>query len=562
MPGMLAITNVGRAAAFRSGYFLRNVVPVRINGVAREGIVQSSIRIDLNTGEEPHRCSFDFRGGKGFVPLAGHTCTIGHGTLENPQFVGRILKAVRATVRNDDTRPTYRCEAVGWTFDMNISRVSGLSVTSLAPRSIVGYLFSLSDPSLTGLGFTYDYIPADLPVVAEFSTGAIEPIASALDRMFKSVDATWYVDHNKNIKAFLTFDASAWYTPSTLTSTSSVFWGFTHQPTDMSRVFANVQVVGAGQPILADVDALYHKAFPVPSAQGLIEGALTDSGSLGMYGATNGNGVMYLVGPQSRNPFMSAPVDRFQTAESHMRAGKVSTFLPASAHANTLTVAAANVNSISPLKDERWYEIGGQWIYVASTLGSFSLTASSVAYNYFIPSSISGEITADIQAEADIAPSWNFVPGTDGFTVRSFAAGTQIKTFATIMGNSPVASLMPQYGLDASASYFWPRLFQDDRLSPSGARQVASEAMARGAVEAWEGLEFTTRDPSIDIGRPVYVSITSLAESGARSIVGTYTAQDITIGGFGRLSETKGPERTVRAGAVRRPTLWQILQGD
>jgi hypothetical protein len=347
-----------------------------------------------------------------------------------------------------------------------------------------------------------------------------------------------------------------------MTSTSSLFWGLKHQPTDMSRVFANVQVVGAGQPILVDVDSAYHQSFPVPSAQGLIEGTLTDTGSLGTYGGTDGNGVMYLVGPQSRNPYMSVPVDRFQSAESHMRAGRVSTFLPASAHANTLTVAAANVNSISPLRDERWYQVGGQWLYVASTLGLFSLTASSVAYNYFIPSSISGEIVSDIQAAADIVPTWNFVPGTDGFTVRSFAAGTQIKTFATIMGNSPVASLMPQYGLDAGAGYFWPRLFQDDRLSPSGARQVASEAMARGAVESWEGLEFTTRDEAVDIGRPVYVSITSLAEAGARSIVGTFTAHDVTIGGFGRLTETRGPERTVRAGAVRRPTLWQILQGE
>lgn len=553
----LAVANVARADATRSAYFPRNSVPVRINGVAREGVILSSIRIDLNTGDEPNRASFEFKGGRGFVPQAGHGCTISHGTLEHPLFVGRLLKVARTSIRNDDPKPTYRCEAAGWTFDLGLLRVPrAVSVTSLSPRSIVGAVLSAAPEAL---GFTYNAIPATLPFVTEFSTGPTEPVPQALARMFRSIDAKWYVDHNKDIHAFLTFDETSGSTASTLTSQTDAHWGLSYEPTDLSRVFRTVQVLGASQGTLADVDTTYHKAFPLPSAQGLYDDPVGSPSSLGQFGvATN---AAHLVGGEGRSQFQTPPIDRFQTPESHMRAGKVSTFLPTSANANTLTVAAANVASMSPLHDQRWYGIGGQWVYVASVIGAYSLTASSVAYSYWVPSSISGSVESDIQPQADIAPTWNFVPGTDIFVTRNFPAGTAIRNFAYIEGNTQINSLSVDLG-DLSDTYYWVRTFEDERLSPAGAVQVASEAVARGAVSAWQALEFTTRDRYANIGRPIYVSVTSLAETSAASIVGTFAAHDITISGFGRLTPTRGPERTVRAGAVRRPTLWQILQGD
>lgn len=556
MAGMLAMSNVGRAAAFRSGYFLRNVVPVWINGAARSGVIQQSIRIDLNTGDEPHRASFDLRGGHGFIPRAGQTCVIGHGSTAQPLFSGRLLKVARSTTRNADTRPVYRCEAAGWAFDLGLVRVEdAVSVTSLAPRSIVG---AMLPPSY--LTFTYNNVSPDLPYVAEFSTGPAEPVPQALSRMFRSIDAKWFIDHNKDIHAFLTFDRAAGGTATTLTSQTDAHWGLVYDPTDLSRAYRAVQVIGAGQATLADVDTTYHDAFPLPSAQGLYdESTVGEPSSLGQFGTADNVG--HLVGIEGRNRFATPPIDRFQTPVSHLRVKRVSTFLPMSPNANTLTVAAENIASMSPLHDRRWYGIAGQWIYVASTVGAYSLTASSVAYSYWVPSSISGAVEADIQPATDIAPTWNFVPSAEAFRVQKFAAGTQIRTFAYVEGNAAVNSLATDLG-DLTDSYYWVRTIDDDRLSPSGARQVASEALARGTVTAWQSLEFTTRDPYADIGRPIYVSVTSLAETGAASIVGTFAAHDVSIGGFGRLSETRGPERTVRAGSVRRPTLWQVLQGD
>ena len=550
---MVALAAACRADTTRSAFYRRDAVFVDIAGVRRSGIVQASIRVDLNTGEEPHRASFDIKGGFGFIPSAGQTCTIGHGSAANPIFSGRLLKVSRSTVRNADTRPTYRCEAVGWTFDLGIAIVeSAVSVTSMAPRSILGAM-------LGGL-FTYNGVSADLPYVAEFNTGPVEPVPQAIARMFRSIDAKWYIDHDKDFHAFLTFDQTSGGLASTLTSTTEAHWGLVYNPTDLSRVYRAVQVIGAGQATLADVDTTYHDSFPLASAQGLYEeSAIGEPSSLGQF--VTADNVGHLVGVEGRNRF-EFPPDRFQTPFSHLRVKRVSTFLPMSVNANTLTVAAENISSLSPLHDGRWYGIAGQWIYVASTVGVYSLTVSSVAYSYWVPSSISGAVESDIQPQTDIAPTWNFVPKSPrSFFTRYFPAGTQIRTRAYIEGNTAINSIAPDLG-DLTDTYHWIRTIQDDRLSPSGARQVASEALARGAVSAWQALEFTTRDPYADIGRPVYVSITSLAEAGAASIVGTFAAHDITIGGFGRLTETKGPERTVRAGAVRRPTLWQVLQGD
>lgn len=557
----LAVADVARADATRSSYFPRNVIPVWLNGAARSGVVQSSIRIDLNTGEEPHRCAFSLRGGHGYVPLAGHTVTVGHGTTANPLFSGRIIKVRRTSSRNNDSRPMYDCEAAGWVFDLNITRAQpGYAFTSLSVASIVGKLFVQSEPSLADLGFTYPYIDPTLPVVAEYSIGPTEPVSQALARLFRSVDALWYIDHGKRLHAFGSTDIAPGGVPSTLSADTSAYWGVTYQATDASRVFAHVQVLGQLQTTQADVTPATHKAFPLLTAEGLYDGAISDTGSGGAFASWDG---AYVVGAEGRyTQFQTPPIDRFQTPESHMRAGKVSTFLPASANANTLTVAAANVSSMSPLVEERWYNISGQWLYVASVLGAYSLTASSVAYHYYIPSSVSGAITSDIQAPADIAPTWNFVPNALTFNTAFFPAGTRIQVLAEISGNSAVGSLVSDYALAIADTRYWTRTYTDERLSPKGARQVASEALARGAPSAWQGVDAETRERYIDIGRPVYVAVTSVAESSGQTFSGTFTAQDVTLSGFDRLTDTKGPIKSVLAGTVRRPTLWQVLQGE
>lgn len=541
-----------RAFSTRAGYYLRNVIPVWINGAARSGVVLASIRVDLNTGDEPHRCTFVLKGGSGFVPAAGQPVVIGGGTTANPLFAGRLLRVTRRAKRADDRRADYQCDAAGHVFELNTARVApGFSARSMAPYSIVSGLLAVTTPNVLGLGFSTEFVSTAIPAVEEFTVTPGEEIAGALDRMFRSVDATWYVDHDKRIRAYYDTDPGPGSIPNTLTVGSSLtFWDLDITPTNLSRVFTRAHVIGAGVPTLADVDPSRHLTLPLETAS-LIANQAGGSGDDNFMASAEA----YLVGGVE-----VSPLALIYTKGSQFNAGQASVFLPASRGTNTLTVVAANVASVSPIDVDRWYQVSGQYLYVSSRVGVFSATASSIAYNYWIHPSGAGAITSDISPFADIAAPFNFAPSNTSFGTRTFPAGTQIETYATRV-NTPardaVASLFGSnsYGLIS-------KTFRDGRLAPDGAADVALDALERGAPSQWLAVDFATRDEAFNIGRPVYVSVTSTAEPSGTSIAGTFIAHDVTIDGFGALTETKGPTRTVSAAAARKPTLWQILQGE
>jgi hypothetical protein len=539
-----------RADSTRSGYFLRDKVLVSLSGTKRVGVVQHSIRIDLNTGEEPHRCSFEFKGGSGYVPQPGHTVTVGHGSIANAIFSGRLLKIDRHSKRADDRRPVYRCEAVGHVFEMNTTRLSaGFHARSLTPAVIVRSLLAAPQPTLTTLGYTATV--EDFPTIEEFSAAYDEDLSQTFGRLCRIVDASWHIDHNKVIRIYGSLNRfSGAGEVSTITASGTDEFDLLTQQTDLSRVYTTAMVLGAAQPIEADINTTYHKAMPLAAAS-ILGRDIDDSDPYAVYLSPSYD---FLVGNEARVADLG-----IQTPESHFRSGQVSVFLPASVQANTLTVVSANVSSVSPLYEQRWYTIGGQPTYVASVLGIYSATANSIAYSYFIPSSISGSLNVDVSAFETIGGMWNYTfNASDPVKHDYFPAGTQVRVLAQAVGT----------GLDNVTSLFGgttraiARVIRDERLSPLGAQAVADEAVERGHPDRWRTIEFSTRNRYVDIGRAVYVSITSLAESGANSFVGTFVAHDVSLTGFGALTDTKGPIRTVRAGAVRRPTMWQVLQGE
>lgn len=544
----LALANVARAQTTRAAYFLRDVVPVTINGTKRTGVIQSSIRIDLNTGSEPHRCTFDFRGGYGVIPAAGQTVTICHGSTANRLFAGRILKADRQAARNADTRPVYQCEAAGWLFDLNQSRViPGFTARSIAPYSLVPYLFSVTSPNVASLGFTASKIDPTLPYIEQFSTGPGEQIVDALDRIFRSVDAVYYMDQIGDVRAFGAINSLP-AVPSTITSAASHVWNVRYSPTNFSRVFTRAHVAGAIQPTLADVD--FGNQMLVPIASASIVSNLTGVNSDILAGTTE----QWLLDGQM---FVGSLIYRPEQAfEPGMIA---STFLDTTLGSNTLVVAAKNVSSVRPFDYPRWYDVGGQIVYVSSLLGAYSLTVGSVAYAYAVPGSGPGALVSDIPTATEITGLYNAI-ATSVPVNRFVPAGSPFQTFVTRVnstGVSYIASLTTsaQYGLIS-------RNFEDRRLSPDGAVAVASTALQRGNPSDWASLEFTTRERAYEIGGPVFAAMNSPTESGGYSIAGTFTVQDMTIGGFGELTDTKGPTRAILAGAVRRPTMWQVLQGE
>lgn len=550
MPGLsgsqvayrLALADVARADTTRAGYFLRNVVPVWIGGAARSGVVQSSIRIDLNTGAEPHRCSFSFKGGGGYIPQAGHSVVIGHGTTASPLFSGRILSAPRTAARIDDRRPVYDCDAVGHVFELNTARVViGFTAQSLAPYSLVPAVLAVTSPSASAMGFTASVDPT-LPIIARFDVGPADDLAKRLDEVFREARATWHVDHGRTVRATAASSAAV----ATLTAPS--LWGLRYTPTDLSRVYTRAHVVGARHRTLADFVPSAHATVPVESASLLSNGVVSTSGGVALTSTEK-----FLFGHTPMDGLAYQP-------EFTLRAGQASVFLPSSRFTNVLTVVAANVSSVSPLDAQRWYRVAGQYLYVSSRIGVYSATASSIAYSYFVPSSVAGAIETDILQTADIAPLWNFEPGSASLSGVTIPVGTDVALYVSRNGLSNVNEVSSLFG---STTYgLISKTFDDPALTIDGAVAVASAALERGTAANWSGLEFETRNEQIAIGRPLYVSIASTAEPSGASIAGTFIAHDVSIGEFGRLTETRGPVRRVTAGAVRKSTLWNILQGD
>lgn len=551
----LALANVARAQTTRSSYFERDVVPVTIAGTTRTGVIQSSIRIDLNTGSEPHRCTFDFRGGHGVIPSAGQTVTICHGSTANRLFAGRILKVTRKAARNADTRPVYQCDAAGWLFDVNQSRVRpGFSARSLAPYSLVPYLLTVTSPNVASLGFTASKIDPSLPKVEEFTCGPAEEIGDALARLFRGVDASWYMDHNGDIRAFSTINSLP-SVPSTITSAASHVWGVHYAPTELSRVFTRVDVLGALVSTVADFDPTRHESVPVDSASLIVNGTDALSGIGFAPGVEWGTSTE----PWVLNNAMLASQIAYPPSE-HLSAGQASVLLPSAKAANTLVVVAANVNSWSPLRPTFWYNVGGQWIYPTSIIGVFSASANSVAFAYWLHASGAGALTADVQQAADISAAWTVKVTSPTLRFSDIVpAGAPLQVMATRVNSTGVAYVSSLMG---SASYgLVSRTLEDQRLGVDGAIAVASTALLRGNPSEWASLEFVTREREYEIGGPVFAAMNSPTESGGYSVAGTYTVQDMTIDGFDQLGVTKGPTRQITAGAVRRPTMWQVLQG-
>jgi hypothetical protein len=133
-----------------------------------------------------------------------------------------------------------------------------------------------------------------------------------------------------------------------------------------------------------------------------------------------------------------------------------------------------------------------------------------------------------------------------------------VRVWGRASGNASVSSL---FGY-ASGIYELTKVIEDESLSATQVRSVATEALARGAEDARVEVEFDSTDRYLSIGAPVFVDVSSLAEPSAQAITGTLVAHDVVISGFGKLTERRGPSRAVRASKIRRPTMWQVLRGD
>ncbi len=547
---LFAVAAACRADSTRAAFFTRDVVQVSIRGTVRAGVEQSSIRIDLNTGVEPNRCSFDIKGGYGFVPQVGDAVSVSHGTLQRVLFSGVITEAVRVGKRAADPKPTYRCDAAGHIFEMGTARVyNGFRDIAMSPRSIVGHILSASSPSLTGLGFTADGIAFDLPVVSRYDVTIYDDIPTAIDGVFKLSGSQWWVDNERRIVASNSIVGAATFTNSSDISRVS------YSQFNASRMFTRVEVLGATAETVWDASNVFQPVVPL-SVNSALGTYWLETSSLQPYLSQDDD---YAFGVSRLQGSVIRDTTRFPTGPSYV-------VLPVSPNGNSILVGTANVNSVSPLWHDSWYKVNDRFFYVNSVLGPVSTVANSpygtnIIYAYWVDDSGPGGLGDGLPGSLSlISGCWNLTTGGLDSSAPEYTwatAGTKLQVLVSRV-NTP--------GVNVAASLFGGtgvinKTIEDTSLNPVQCAELAAAALEKGDPSQWRTLEFVTREHVMP-GEILSVALTSLSESGASSIAGTFTAHDITIGGFGRLTNTKGPERTVRAGTGRRPTLWQILQGD
>lgn len=548
-------TTAARSNAIRSGYFARNRVVVSMNGAQRAGIVKAALRISERIGREPSTADIELRGGAGYVPDRGHQVIIGHGTVDNRLFNGRIVRASRHITRHVETKPTYAIEATD--LQMDIARATppvGLFVQSLSASSIARGILSAATPSTTSLGFSAEYVASDLPVVAEFLVGPHESVVAAFDRLAEAIGATWYTDTRQRLHFYVSSDPEPKPTIGTLTGTSPGYLSLTRH-TEFSRVFSRVVGVGVETTVTHDVssDDTY---LPVASAEQFTD--VSSTFDLETYIGIATSRITVQGEPRSVTHVFDA--SNLELAPALLSAAPVSAVGTSYWVADVAYSAALDLDIF---RNHRWVGLEGNYFRVSSVSG-FSSSANTIYSRIFTPYSGAGAppptalgaVPAGTAFTAEIAEIK--LAGAGGGTVRVIPRGAPVRAYyevtsATIQNLIQSLTVSPVHGMATD-------VVDSAGLRPADLIRACDARLAEGHPDNWMTFELTTRDPLVQRGQCVYLSVTGPGETSGPSYTGAYTVQQVDISGFDEMADSKGPVRTATlGGSIQKPTLFNTL---
>jgi hypothetical protein len=194
--GLQARAGIGRAGAYRAGYFTVNVIIV-IASVDRTGLVEmASLSITLNLNATPDTASFLIRPGAGVLPQAGQRVMIALGSADNILFGGQIKSLTREYLNlATGIQQHLRVDCIGgtmWT-DRRIALVSygSASATFIATDIIANFM----------PGFTSHSVAPNLPTIDQFPITNEQP-SSALQRLTNLIDGGYFDDGRYDIHLF------------------------------------------------------------------------------------------------------------------------------------------------------------------------------------------------------------------------------------------------------------------------------------------------------------------------------------------------------------------------
>lgn len=547
-------TTAARANACRSGYFAQNRVVVSINGAQRAGTIKASIRIRERLGKEPPTADLELKGGAGFVPDRGHALVIGHGTIDNRLFNGRIVRASRMVARHVEKKPTYTLEAADALMDLaRAVPTTGLFTQSLSAASIVRGLLSAATPSATSMGFAATYIQADMPIVSEFLVGPHESIVAAFDRLAEAVGATWYSDVRQRLHFYTSSDPEAKPTIGTLSGTSPGYLSITRE-TEFSRVFSRVVGAGVETRLTHDISS-DDTNIPVESVDPLTD--VSSTLDLETYQGLATGRIITHGAPRSVSYVI--PPSQLALAPALLSAAPVSAVGTSYWVAD---VAYSTAQDMDIFRNHRWVGLNGDYFRVSSVSG-FSSSANTIYDHIFTPYSGAGAppptavgaVPAGTRFTTEVGEI-KVTAAADGPT-RILPRGASVRAYYDVASstiNNAVQSLTNAtvYGTATDTL--------DTGLRPADLIKACEGRLAEGHPDNWTRFTLTTRNPLVQRGQRVYLSLTAPGESSGPSYTGAYTVQDVEIGGFDETADSKGPIRTATlGGSIQKPSLFDTL---
>jgi len=195
--GLQCRAGIGRAGAYRAGYFTQNV-GVTIGGTDWTSAIElGTLTINQHLNDQPDTCSFVIKPKAGFVPQPAAIVSISLGASSNPIFRGQILRLTEQWIKLiDGPARMYRVECIDGSFLFDsqlpvLAHYQNMSATAIAAavmQTYCPYHFRDSiDPSLPTV--------TDFPVTNELPT-------AVLRRLVNLIDGGYFADAYFNVHLF------------------------------------------------------------------------------------------------------------------------------------------------------------------------------------------------------------------------------------------------------------------------------------------------------------------------------------------------------------------------
>lgn len=238
-----ALSGVARSGATRSDYY-RPFFAATIAGVSVRGqVIKNTVSITDVADEVPNTASLSIRRGA-VTPVKGQEIILGQGNITNRLFAGNILSVSERQDVAAQQYAIYDLACIDYTWQLDFLRVEAMSFTSTDAATIIGTMVAACAST-----FTTGRVTAGMGSI-DFQSNDQELLSSAITRVMSQVHGYWYVDYDKVLHAFQTYETDN--APTALTATNNNFFGLEYS-SDISQVRTRTKVKGGSSSTTAVV---------------------------------------------------------------------------------------------------------------------------------------------------------------------------------------------------------------------------------------------------------------------------------------------------------------------